>query len=225
VGKMLPNVVVHGTRMYLGRVLERSARVEQPIEAIRELVLKKWTTVRTAELTVERAKALVASMAEKPADHPEDQPWTPVVEAEVFTQTLTDAGLEVVERPWLEARELPPDAATPPGDVDQFFQGQATEYYELPVGAVGVPKRTSAGDKVFIVRHAGERPKPASEMKAADVSTLPMMVRYEALSDLSEKIFRGDSEWFAARFRVRFPERERREAENAAAEAAKDTGA
>lgn len=224
-GKLLGNVVVHGTRMYLGRVIERTARAEQPIEAIRDLVLKKWTTFRAGELTVERAKALVAALAEKPADHPEDQPWNPVVDAEAFSKALTDAGLTVVERPWLEPRELPADSGPMPSDIDRFFQNEAAEFYTLPEGAVGAPKRTLAGDKVYIVRHTGERPKPASELAAKDATMLPMMVRYEALSDLSEKIFPGDSEWFKARFQVRFPERERREAETPAKEAPKEPGA
>lgn len=227
-GKMLGNVVVHGTRMYLGRVIERTPRAEQPIEAIRDLVLKKWTTFRAGELTLERAKALVATMAEKPVDHPEDQPWNPVVDVETFNKVLTDAGLTVVARPWLEPREASPDSGPIPSDVDQFFQGEAAEYYALPEGAVGPPKRGRAGEKVYIVRHGGQRPKPASELTPKDLAppfpqapSLPKMASYEAMSDLTEKIFPGDSEWFTTRFQVRFPERERREAEAAAQEAAK----
>jgi hypothetical protein len=227
-GKMLGNVVVNGTRMYLGRVIERTPRAEQPIEAIRELVLKKWTTFRAGELTLERAKALVATLAEKPADHPEDQPWNPVVDVETFNKVLTEAGLTVVERPWLEQREAPPDSGPMPSDVDRFFQSEATEFYALPEGAVGAPKRAQAGDKVYIVRHSGQRPKPASDLTPKDLAapfpqapTLLQRTSYEAMSDLSEKIFQGDSEWFTARFQVRFPAREQREAENAATEPAK----
>jgi hypothetical protein len=223
-GKMLCNVVVHGTRMYLGRVIERSVRAEQPIEAIRELVLKKWTTFRAGELTLERANGLVAALAEKPAEHPEDEPWNPVVELEVFQKALGDAGLTVVERPWLEQRELPADAGPVPTGANRFFQNEALEYYELPVGAVGAPKRSQTGDAVYIVRHSGERPKPTSELTANDLSTLPMMVRYEARTELAEKAFQGDSEWFLSRFKVRFPERERRDAENAATEEAPEPG-
>lgn len=225
VGKLLGNVVVNGTRMYLGRVVERSAREEQPIEAIRDAVLKKWTTFRAGELTVERAEALVAAMAERPAEHPEEEPWQPVVDGETFERVLTEAGLEVMLRPWLEQRELPSDAGPVPSEVDRFFQNDVTELYELPEGAVGQPKPDQAGQKVYIVRHAGKRPKPFEELAPKDLANLPMTVRFESLTDLSEKIFVGDSEWFESRFQVRFPEREKREAEAAAGESPKPAGA
>ncbi len=208
-GKMLGNVVVHESRMFLGRVLEKVAGGEQPIEKIRDQVAKKWTTDRAFQLAEDRAKGLVAAMAEKPApvDGAEDAPWNPVVDEETFRRVIGEAGLAVLDRDWLDPRVLP-KGVTPAtaADADRFFQSLASDYELLPEGAVGTPKRSSTGEKVFLVRHAGERAKPLDELGPRDYASLPMMAAFQSRSELESKIFRGDSEWFQQRFSPKWTE-------------------
>lgn len=214
-GKLLANVVVEGTRMYLGRVVDRTARAEQPIEVIREQVLKKWTTNKALDLALERANALIATMAEKPAEHPADLPWTPVVDSATFHAKLTEASLTVFERGWRERFEVPGNDFNALTEGERFLMNEASDYYELPEGAVGAPKRsaTPSVEKVFIARFVGKRAKPTEELKAKDLAALPGSVRFEAMQDLGKQIFLGDSAWFTQRFQVRFPEKERRAAQ------------
>ncbi|MEZ6016826.1 MAG: hypothetical protein R3F49_17035 [Planctomycetota bacterium] len=101
-------------------------------------------------------------------------------------------------------------------DGDRFMRDEAAAAYLLPEGAVSSAMRNRKGDKVYLVRHVGERAKPADQLTTAELANLPNMIRYQERSDLEQKVFLGDSEWFKQRFQLRFPELERREAEKAA---------
>jgi hypothetical protein len=63
-----------------------------------------------------------------------------------------------------------------------------------------------------LVRLAGKRANPATELSAKDLATLPGTVRFEAMQAVGQQIFLGDSEWFTKRFQMRFPEKEKRAA-------------
>lgn len=225
VGQMLGAPVIDGTRMYLGRVIERSKREELPLDKIRPSVLKNWTKERALVLATERFDALVAAMAEKPADHVEGTPWNPVVDEETFNRVVTEAGYTVQTRDWHEQRDIPGGDFNALAPGERFLYSEAFEAYMLPEGAVAAPKRARVGDTVYLVHHAGQRLKPADELKSKDIATLPSTVRFGALSDFGKEVFLGDSPWFVLRYNVRYPEQERRAAEDKAKGAAPATGA
>jgi len=216
VGSIFDNVIVDGTRMFVAKVLERTPGAERPIAEIREQVAKKWVTMRSLELAVERAESIRASLGTQPETHPEGEPWNPVATEDDFRKAATDAGLTVGERDWRERMEIPGNNFATATDAEKFLRNEASEVYGLPEGSVAAPKRAMGSEKVFLVQVAGERKKPLEDLTAKEVKDLPGSVRQTQGMELAREVFLGDSEWFKKRFNVRFPERERRAAEDAA---------
>jgi hypothetical protein len=213
----LMDVTVNDSRLLFGRVLERTEGAEQPIDLIRPKVTQKWIDQNKAKFAEERAEALVAEMAPRPEDLSEDLPHTPVVDETTFQNTLTAAGLTVQQYGWREQRGLKPGERTSDlaGASRFFFFSAGQEYFGLEVGEVAAPKRDMDGSNVYIVRLEGKRSKPAEELMPPDVQNMDRTA-IDKVREVGGKIFLGDSDWFRERFQLRYPERERREAEKQA---------
>ena len=96
--------------------------------------------------------------------------------------------------------------------LDQALRGNLT----LEVGQTSEPIAVPADNRVWVARLDGKRGKPIDGMTPVDLQTLPRFEQMEKEREIGSKIFRGDSPWFMERFAVRYPELERREAEEAA---------
>ena len=216
-GQLLGSVVIDGGKMYLGRVLERLPKAEPPVEEIAPSVSKRWVTSHALELATESLAGLAASMAEKPADHPQDEPWTPNVSAADFAASVQGAGYEVLEREWRERSEIPKAGYAAMSEAGRYLRNETPLLYEMEEGQVAEAATSIAG-RAYLVRVAGKRLAPVEDLTPEAMASLPAAARSAELKQLGAKIFVGDSEWFMARFKVSYPERERRAAEEAAAQ-------
>ncbi|MDG1492029.1 MAG: hypothetical protein P8R43_09055 [Planctomycetota bacterium] len=210
-GAFLPSVMMGGKSMTIALARAKKDREEPPFADIRDEVLELWAVSRSKEIAVETLDGVRLVLAAKPEDL-EVADWRPEIDLDELRQLTAEAGYTVVERDWLGQNAVPNDdfaAATP---LQRFLRGNV-DMHALEAGQVAPAVASPTSDEVFLVRMEGKKSPPIEEIGALGL----LQARQVAISDsfraTGAKIFPGDSEWMTETAMLRFPERERRDAE------------
>ena len=115
----------------------------------------------------------------------------------------------MLARPWLESGEATTEEFDDQTEADRVFMS-AFDWYGLDADALPVPRKNSAGDRVFLARLAGQRPKPMQEMEAKELAAARQQAVAAVLTQFDENFLRLDSEWFTKTFEVELTAWERR---------------
>ena len=105
--------------------------------------------------------------------------------------------------------------------ADRFIQTQSA-IYDLEDGQVGPAIVSADKGTAYLVRLDAKGDKPIQEIDVASYEGYGTRSLNERMVELGGKVFRGDSDWFTARTKLRFPIKEQLEADRAAEEAAEE---
>ncbi|MEC7232683.1 MAG: hypothetical protein VXW31_07075, partial [Planctomycetota bacterium] len=94
--------------------------------------------------------------------------------------------------------------------------------YDLEDGQVGPAIVSADKGTAYLVRLDAKSDKPVQEIDVASYEGYGTRGLNERMMEIGGKVFRGDSEWFTARTKLRFPMKEQIEADRAAEEAAEE---
>ena len=213
-GSFLPSVVIEKDSLVIIYVSEVIEPREPEFAEIRDAVADAWVQAHALEMARQALDDLRDAFGTRPEDDPateavdESQTWIPTTDAEAFRAAAESAGLEMQERDWLEQFEVSTgdfDTMTP---ADRVFRAEQT-WYGLEPGSVPPPALVPAAfqkeesDRVAILaRFDGQRPKPLSEMTAADLMQVRQQALDEAATALEKSVLRVDSDWFKQSFQV-----------------------
>ena len=213
-GTFVPRVVISENAMTIARAVTKIEAQEPPFEDIREEVVEMWAKDRASELAKETLDGLRETLVARP-EGVEVADWTPVIEKDALRQRAAEAQYAYYDRPALGRGEMPEDQRP----ADRFIQTQST-IYDLEDGQVGPAIVSADKETAYLVRLDAKSDKPVQEIDVASYEGYGMRSLNERMVEIGGKVFRGDSEWFAARTKLRFPMKEQIEAERAAEEAA-----
>ncbi len=212
-GSVLPSVMVGEKAIVIARARAKREPEEPPFADIREEVVEMWAKERSKELSVETLDYLRQTLAAKP-DEVEAADWRPEISVEDLRRSAGEAGYSVVERDWLAQNAVPGDdfnAATP---LQRFLRGNV-DMHALEAGQVAPAVASPAGDEAYLVRMEGKKSQAIEEIGAQGLLAARQRARVDAFSAFGEKVLLGDGEWMTGTADLRFPERDRREAEKA----------
>ncbi|MGB0330541.1 MAG: hypothetical protein ACPGPE_01845 [Planctomycetota bacterium] len=170
-----------------------------------------WAAERSKELGVETLDYLRQTLAAKP-DEVEAADWRPEISIEDLRASASEAGYSVVERDWLAQNAVPGDDFNSATPLQRFLRGNV-DMHALEPGQVAPAVASSAGDEVYLVRLAGKKSQEIEEIGAQGLLAARQRARIDAFSAFGKKVLLGDSEWMTGTAELRFPERDRREAE------------
>lgn len=213
-GTFVPRVVISENAMTIARAVTKIEAQEPPFEDIREEVVEMWAKDRASELAKETLDGLRETLVARP-EGVEVADWTPVIEKDALRQRAAEAQYAYYDRPALGRGEMPEDQRP----ADRFIQTQST-IYDLEDGQVGPAIVSADKETAYLVRLDAKSDKPVQEIDVASYEGYGMRSLNERMVEIGGKVFRGDSEWFAARTKLRFPMKEQIEADRAAEEAA-----
>ena len=198
-GAWLPRVVLEERSMIVGRIKEKRAGAEPPIDEMRDALLDEWVKDRSKEVAVEKLEALRDAFGDRPAEEGAD--FLPTATSEEFAAAVTGAGFEVQQRDYLERLEIPGDDFDAASPADLHIRGNMT-YHGLEAGQVPAAVANAQGDTAFLVRLVDSRPAPMSEIKPAELMRLRQTVVGEARSGLEERAFSPDSPFVRDRYKL-----------------------
>lgn len=207
----LPSVMVSDKAIVIARARAKRDREEPPFADIREDVVEMWAAERSKELGVETLDYLRQTLAAKP-DEVEAADWRPEISIEDLRASASEAGYSVVERDWLAQNAVPGDDFNSATPLQRFLRGNV-DMHALEPGQVAPAVASSAGDEVYLVRLAGKKSQEIEEIGAQGLLAARQRARIDAFSAFGKKVLLGDSEWMTGTAELRFPERDRREAE------------
>ncbi|MEM9800508.1 MAG: hypothetical protein AAGA20_09280 [Planctomycetota bacterium] len=213
-GAFVTRVVVGENAMTVARAVSKVDREEPPFEEIREEVADLWAQDRGKELAVDALDTMRQVLAEKPEDV-ELADWRPVVDVAQMEQLAKDAGYAFYDRPWLERNEQPSGANATVLPVDRFLSTRA-ELFEMEPGQTAPPVASFDGSEAYLVRLEGEQEPDPGDIDAQTLFQMRAQTRGEDRREFGAKVFLADGPWLSERAKIAFPERERREAEQAA---------
>ncbi len=213
-GTFVPRVVISENAMTIARAVTKIEAQEPPFEDIREEVVEMWAKDRASELAKETLDGLRETLVARP-EGVEVADWMPVIEKDALRQRAAEAQYAYYDRPALGRGEMPEDQRP----ADRFIQTQST-IYDLEDGQVGPAIVSADKETAYLVRLDAKSDKPIQEIDVASYEGYGMRALNERMVEIGGKVFRGDSEWFAARTKLRFPMKEQIEADRAAEEAA-----
>ncbi|GEM_PF-1036546 len=238
-GDLLSSVILEEGAIVAGKLTEKVARQEPPMDQIREAVGEDWAKERAVNMAVEALEAVRDGLGERPAESTDDSvpdepdetpalvdvdedpgPWLPTADKALFETLLADAGFQMVDRPWLEQFEVPDDDYDAMSAADKAIR-VSVDLFDLEPGQVAGAMANAENTHALLVRFSGKRDRPLADMKAADLMRLRQQVSGEASNSLGESLFRFDSDWFKDRFQVDFEPWNQAE-EDAAGEGATD---
>ena len=113
-------------------------------------------------------------------------------------------------------------AAAPLSKKERRFIQTQSAIYDLEDGQVGPAIVSADKGTAYLVRLDAKGDKPIQEIDVASYEGYGTRSLNERMVELGGKVFRGDSEWFTARTKLRFPIEEQIEADRAAEEAAEE---
>ena len=213
-GSFLPSVMVGENAIVIARSRVKRDREEPPFAEIRDDVVEMWAEERSKEIAVETLDYLRLTLAVKP-DEVEAADWRPEISEADLRTAAAEAGYSVAERDWLERNAVPNDdfnAATP---LQRFLRGNV-DMHGLEAGQVAPAVASPAGDEAYLVRMEGTKDQPIEEIGAQGLLSARQRARIDGFTAFGEKVLLGDGPWMTETAMLRFPERERREAEKAA---------
>lgn len=215
-GTFVPRVVISENAMTIARAVTKIEAQEPPFEDIREEVVEMWAKEKASELAKETLDGLRETLVARP-EGVEHADWTPVIEKEALRERAAEAQYAYYDRPALGRGEMPEDQKP----ADRFIQTQST-IYDLEDGQVGPAIVSADKGTVYLVRLDAKGEKPIQEIDVASYEGYGTRSLNERMVELGGKVFRGDSEWFTARTKLRFPIKEQLEADRAAEDAAEE---
>ena len=213
-GSLLPSVLVTEKALSIARARAKKDREEPPFADIREDVLGMWAEDRSKQIAVDTLDGVRMVLAAKPEDV-EAADWRPEIAAEELKKLAAEAGYSIVERDWLERNSVPDDDFNKATPVQRFLRGNV-DMHALEPGQVAPAVASPAGDEVYLVRLEGKQEQPVDGIGAQALLQLRGSARTEDRRAFGAKVFLGDGEWMTGTAKVRFPERDRREAEREA---------
>ncbi|MEE2940636.1 MAG: hypothetical protein VX460_09660, partial [Planctomycetota bacterium] len=213
-GTFVPRVVISEDAMTIARAVTKIEAQEPPFEDIREEVVEMWAKERASELAKETLDGLRETLVARP-EGVEVADWTPVIGKEALRERAAEAQYSYYDRPALGRGEMPEQQKP----ADRFIQTQST-IYDLEDGQVGPAIVSADKETAYLVRLDAKSDKPIQEIDVASYEGYGTRGLNERMVEIGGKVFRGDSDWFAARTKLRFPMKEQREADRAAEEAA-----
>ncbi|HRV82127.1 MAG TPA: hypothetical protein P5218_11855, partial [Planctomycetota bacterium] len=189
-----PSVTEHA--LSVARLAKKLRREEPPFAEIRDAVAEKWATARASELSQEKLQAIYDGFAPVDENAEPNQPKPPVVvDAEAFAQAVDQAGLTILERPYLAQGK---SAAANPEDetnLDRFLRFQRGPY-SMEKGGLAAPTKSFFDDTYYLIRLADKRAPELSELKAKDLFTMRSQVSQENMAKFEEEAFQPTSETF-----------------------------
>ncbi len=215
-GTFVPRVVISENAMTIARAVKKIEAQEPPFEEIRDEVVEMWAKEEASELAKETLDGLRETLVARPEDV-EVADWTPVIGKEALRERAVEAQYAYYDRPALGRGEMPEDQKP----ADRFIQTQST-IYDLEDGQVGPAIVSADKGTAYLVRLDAKSDKPVQEIDVASYEGYGTRGLNERMMEIGGKVFRGDSEWFAARTKLRFPMKEQIEADRAAEEAAEE---
>ncbi|MDG1049369.1 MAG: hypothetical protein P8M11_08480 [Planctomycetota bacterium] len=210
-GSLLPSVMVSENALTVARSRVKRDREEPPFADIREEVLEMRAEDRSKEIAVETLDGVRLVLAAKPEDV-EAADWRPEIGLEEMQKLTSEAGYSIIERDWLTQNAVPNDDFSTASPVERFLRGNV-DMHALEAGQVAPAVASPAGDEVYLVRMEGKKDQAVEEIGAQGLLTARQAARFEDRRAFGAKVFLGDGEWMKGTVKVRFPERERREAE------------
>ena len=205
-GGITRQAVVNETSMMIAQIEQKVRPQEPPFEEIRDEVADKWAEVRAQEIAQETLRGIYDSFQTEtttPEDGSEaeaiDEPV--VVEAEAFAKAVNEAGLTIIERPYLGRGESPADKLEDETDLDRFLRSQGV-LYTMDEKALAPPSQSFDRKTTYLVRLADQRDPDPSGMKARDLLTLRESLRIEQFTDFRTTALDPKSEAFQSKFDV-----------------------
>lgn len=199
-GELAPTVQIGEKAFTVVETLSKLDPELPPFDEIRDQVLDNWVREKSQALAVERLQAIwqgfpVATASEEEAE--EDVTGeSRVIDEAAFRAAVTAAGLEVLQRDWLD-RSAGVDADPKRDDPAHVFLRIQTSYFDLGEGEVAEPTLNRTKTHAFLVRHVGEREVPIDRMTESDYT----MYKNRALSASKQAFATGfDTAWLEANY-------------------------
>ncbi len=203
-GALTRQAVVNENSMLVAQIEKKVRAQEPPFEEIRDRVAERWVEVRAQEIAQETLRSIYEGFrgdADTESAEPAtiDQPV--VVDAEAFATAMSDAGLEIVERPYLARGESPSDDPEEQTDLDRHLRVQAI-LYTMEEGGVAPPSQGFDRKTNYLVRLADQRDPDPAGIQARDLISLRGLVRDEQFNDFRSSALNPTSEEFQQKFNL-----------------------
>ena len=213
-GQFVRTPAVNEGSMTVAYIVEKDSPEEPPFADIRDEVSEKWVVANGKVFAQEKLRALYDEFApskeegeegetedpETPLPTPIDQPV--VVEDEAFLKAVEDAGLTVIERPYLARGEMEESDPAKQLDLDRFMQFQR-QMYEMEAGAVAPPSEGLLSPASYLVRLKDKRDPDPSELRGGKLFQYRSQVTGEFLQEFRGTAFNPASEQFKKTFNLK----------------------
>lgn len=203
-GQLMSTLLVSEKSFTVLRLSERLSPTMPLFADVRDQVAEAWIKQRRAPLALARLAAVRAALlsAEQPTSAPaEESAAADIVSAETFAAALTEAGLELHRRDWLD--QSAPLSADPNASLPaHVFLRQRFDLNELPEGSVPEPATDRADTHAYLVRCAGSRPIDFSAMTPEQYQGLKVQAGYVRKLELQQRLFSPQA--VRELYRVRF---------------------
>ena len=199
--------VVNENSMLIAKIEKKIRPQEPPFEEIRDEVADLWIAARSKEIAQETLRSIYDQFASSDEEDPEDPEAAPsidqpvVVDAAAFEAAIREAGLEIIERPYLARGKSPSDDPAEETDLDRHLRSQPI-LYSMEEGAVAPPAQSFTKEATYLVRLADQRDPDPSGIQARDLLTLRQTIRGETAQAFREEAFNPKSEAFRSKFKV-----------------------
>jgi hypothetical protein len=181
------------------RATERVEPVLPEFETVRDRVAEKWIEPRAREIALERLRKVrdgletfepkveVEEGAEPP---PPDGKVHRRATAEAFKAAAEGAGLDVGNRDWLDRSGLASKDPQWELDAHKFLWSQAasSRLYDLETDEVAEPVLSRDQKSAYLVRLAGKREVPITQMSPADYDRLKANARGRAVGEIMQSM-------------------------------------
>jgi hypothetical protein len=173
-GQLSAKPLVESGAMIMILVQEQLPPGRWTVAENREVIEEGWVNQRAEALAFERLEEVLDGMrGEAALDEEEGEETAPDetldIDPAVFRAAVENAGMTVVESPWLDAMnrdlQIPADGEDPLVSFIRFKRG----LYELEPGEVAAPALDTSREKVWLIRCAGKRPVPVDDMTPYDL--------------------------------------------------------
>jgi hypothetical protein len=176
------------------RTTERTEPVLPEFETIRDRVAEKWVEPKARELALQRLRDLRDGLEtfEPPVEEgveppPADGKVHKRAATEAFAAAAQGAGLEAKNRPWLDrAAPVTKDPLYETDEAHKFFftQSNAARFYDLVADEVAEPVLSRDQKAAYLVRQAGKREVPLTQMTPTDYERLKSSARNRAVGEV-----------------------------------------
>ncbi len=204
--------VVGSERLSLARVVERKPSEPPPFADVRDAGREAWIDERAKSMATEKLEALRAAFApaaEAGADATaasESEKPAVVVDAETFAAKAGEVGLAAVHQDWFDPNDRRGAPAEDESDAEAFLRSAwypNAELFTLEEGAVAEPRESVDGERVWLVRSAGERDPPELKIRPAEYDGLRRRARLKSATEAFEHL--RDPAELARRYGLAFP--------------------